>query len=77
MRDKYKIKFDLIAYEELEVLKKYKVWQKKKFMGKEFMGIVRTTYLLDKKGQILKVWNNVKAKDHALEVLETLKTVVK
>ena len=76
-RDKYKIKFDLIADEELKVLKKYKVWEKKKFMGKEFMGIVRTTYLLDKKGQILKVWNNVKAKDHAIEVLETLKSIVK
>ena len=76
-RDKYKIKFDLLADEELKVLKKYKVWQKKKFMGKEFMGVVRTTYLLDKKGQILKVWNNVKAKDHAIEVLETLKSIVK
>ena len=76
-RDKYKIKFDLLADEELKVLKKYKVWKKKKFMGKEFMGVVRTTYLLDKKGQILKVWNNVKAKDHAIEVLETLKSIVK
>ncbi|MDC3120252.1 peroxiredoxin [Candidatus Pelagibacter sp.] len=72
-KDKYKIKFDLLADEELKVLKKYKVWKKKKFMGREFMGVVRTTYLLDKKGQILKVWNNVKAKDHAEEVLETLK----
>mgnify|MGYP001400615561 CR=1 len=76
-RDKYKIKFDLLADEELKVLKKYKVWQKKKFMGREFMGVVRTTYLLDKKGQIVKVWNNVKAKDHAIEVLETLKSIVK
>ena len=76
-RDKYKIKFDLLADEELKVLKKYKVWKKNKFMGKEFMGVVRTTYLLDKKGQILKVWNNVKAKDHAIEVLETLKSIVK
>tara|TARA_Y200000002_G_C22222980_1_gene472349 strand:+ start:16 stop:465 length:450 start_codon:yes stop_codon:yes gene_type:complete len=71
-RDKYKIKFDLLADEELKVLKKYKVWKKKKFMGREFMGVVRTTYLLDKKGKILKIWNNVKAKDHAKEVLETL-----
>jgi peroxiredoxin Q/BCP len=46
-------------------------------MGREFMGVVRTTYLLDKKGQIVKVWNNVKAKDHAIEVLETLKSIVK
>ena len=76
-KKKYKIKFDLLSDQDKKVLKKYKVWQKKKFMGKEFMGIVRTTYLLDKKGQILKVWNNVKAKDHALEVLETLKSIVK
>ena len=76
-RDKYKIKFDLLADEELKVLKKYTVWQKKKFMGREFMGVVRTTYLLDKKGQIVKVWNNVNAKDHAIEVLETLKSIVK
>ena len=76
-RDKYKIKFDLLSDEELKVLKKYKVWKKKKFMGREFMGVVRTTYLLDKKGQILKIWNNVKAKDHAEEVLETLKNIIK
>ena len=76
-KDKYKIKFDLLADEELKVLKKYKVWKKKKFMGREFMGVVRTTYLLDKKGQILKIWNNVKAKDHAKEVLETLKSISK
>ena len=76
-KEKYKIKFDLLADEELKVLKKYKVWKKKKFMGREFMGVVRTTYLIDKKGQILKVWNNVKAKDHAQEVLETLKNIIK
>ena len=67
----------MLADEELKVLKKYKVWKKKKFMGREFMGIVRTTYLLDKKGVILKVWNNVKAKDHAKEVLEALKNISK
>ena len=52
-RDKYKIKFDLLADEEIKVLKKYKVWGKKKFMGREFMGINRTTFLIDKKGKIL------------------------
>ena len=76
-RDKYKIKFDLLSDEEIEVLKKYKVWGKKKFMGREFMGIIRTTYLIDKKGKILKVWENVKVKDHAKEVLETLQNIVK
>ena len=71
-RDKYKIKFDLLADEDLTVLKKYKVWGKKKFMGREFMGIIRTTFLIDKKGKIIKIWDNVKVKDHAKDVLETL-----
>ena len=76
-RDKYKIKFDLLSDEDLKVLKKYKVWGKKKFMGREFMGVIRTTFLIDKKGKILKVWENVKVKDHAKEVLDTLANIVK
>ena len=76
-RDKYKIKFDLLADEKLIVLKKYKVWGKKKFMGREFMGVLRTTFLIDKKGKIIKIWDNVKVKDHAKEVLETLKNLSK
>ena len=74
-RDKYKIKFNLLADEDLKVIKKYKVWGKKKFMGREFMGVLRTTFLIDKKGKIIKVWENVKVKDHAKEVLETLKNL--
>ena len=46
-------------------------------MGREFMGIIRSTYLIDKKGKILKVWDNVKVKDHAKEVLKTLQDIVK
>ena len=76
-RNKYKIKFDLLSDEKIKVLKKYRVWGKKKFMGREFMGIIRTTFLIDKKGKIIKIWNNVKVKDHAKEVLETLKTFTK
>ena len=76
-RDKYKIKFDLLADEKLKVLKKYKVWGKKKFMGREFMGIIRTTFLIDKHGKIIRIWENVKVKDHAKEVLETLKDISK
>ena len=41
------------------------------------MGIIRSTYLIDKKGKIIKVWDNVKVKDHAKEVLETLNNLVK
>ena len=76
-KNKYKIKFDLLADEELKLLKKYKVWGKKKFMGREFTGTIRSTYLIDKKGKILKTWENVKVKDHAKEVLETLKSIAK
>ena len=76
-REKYKIKFELLADEKIEVLKKYKVWGKKKFMGREFMGVIRGSILIDKKGKILKIWDNVKVKDHAKEVLETLKNILK
>ena len=76
-RAKYKIKFNLLADEEIKVLKKYKVWGKKKFLGREFMGIIRTTFLIDKKRRIIKIWENVKVKEHAKEVLETLKNYQK
>jgi peroxiredoxin Q/BCP len=74
-KEKYKIKFDLLADEEIKVLKKYRVWGKKKFMGREFMGIIRTTFLINRKGKIIKIWDNVKVKDHAKDVLNTLKNL--
>ena len=74
-KEKYKIKFDLLSDVKLNILKKYKVWTKKKFMGREFMGIVRTTFLIDPNGKIIKIWDNVKVKDHAKEVLDTLKSI--
>ena len=74
-RDKYKIKFNLLADEEIKVLKKYKVWGKKKFMGREFMGILRTTFLINPSGKIVKIWQNVKVKDHAKEVFNTLNSI--
>ena len=46
-------------------------------MGREYMGINRTTFLIDKKGKIIKIWENVKVKDHAKEVLVTLKDIKK
>jgi peroxiredoxin Q/BCP len=76
-KEKYKIKFDLLSDVDLNILKKYKVWSKKKFMGREFMGIVRTTFLIDPIGKIVKIWENVKVKDHAKEVLDTLKSIKK
>ena len=76
-KKKYKIKFDLLSDLDKKVLKKYKVWGKKKFMGREFMGVIRSTFLIDKKGRILKIWNNVRVKDHAKEVLNTLKEIAR
>ena len=76
-KNKYKIKFDLLSDQEIKVLKKYKVWGKKKFMGREFMGTIRSTFLIDKTGKIIKIWDNVKVKDHAKEVFDTLKTFSK
>ena len=72
-KEKYKIKFDLLADDEIKIVKSYKVWAKKKFMGREFMGVIRSTFLIDPKGKIVKIWSNVKVKDHAKEVLDTLK----
>ncbi|WP_415303544.1 thioredoxin-dependent thiol peroxidase [Candidatus Pelagibacter sp. Uisw_090] len=74
-KEKYKIKFDLLADDEIKIVKSYKVWAKKKFMGREFMGIVRSTFLIDPKGKIVKIWSNVKVKDHVKEVLDTLKNI--
>ena len=73
-RDKFKIKFDLVADVKKEAIKAYKVWGKKKFMGREFVGLIRSTFLL-KDDKIIKEWRSVKVKDHAKEVLEFLKTV--
>ena len=74
-KEKYKIKFNLLSDENLKILKKYKVWRKKKFMGREFMGVLRTTFLIDPKGKILKIWENVTVKNHAKEVLNTLSSI--
>ena len=76
-KKKYKIKFDLLSDLDKKVLKKYKVWGKKKFMGREFMGVIRSTFLIDKKGRILKIWNNVRVKNHAKQVLNTLKEIAR
>ena len=74
--DKYKIPFQLLSDEKMIVLKKYGVWGEKSMYGKKFMGIKRTTVLINPKGQILKIWNNVKVTDHAKEVLNFLKGVI-
>ena len=75
-KEKYKIKFELLSDEEKKSIKAYKTWGKKKFMGKEFMGQIRSTFLI-KENKILNEWRNVRVKDHANEVLNFLKQIKK
>ena len=72
--NKLKLKFELLADEDKVSLKAYKVWTKKKFMGREFMGTVRSTFVIQK-NKIIKEWTNVKAAGHALEVLDFIKGI--
>jgi len=67
----------LLSDEDKEVLKKYGVWQLKKNFGKEYMGVVRTTFLIDPDGKIAYIWEKVKVKNHAKEVLDKLKELKK
>ena len=74
-KKKYKLKFNLLSDEKLVVIKKYGAWGKKKFLGKSYMGIIRSTFLISSKGKLIKVWSNVRVKDHAKEVLAELKKI--
>tara|TARA_B100002051_G_scaffold124842_1_gene118875 strand:+ start:1248 stop:1715 length:468 start_codon:yes stop_codon:yes gene_type:complete len=74
-KKKYKLKFELLSDEKLSIIKKYGVWGKKSFLGKSFMGIVRTTFLINSKGKIHRIWKNVRVKDHAKEVVEEIKNI--
>ena len=73
---KFKIPFHLLSDEKIIALKKYGAWGEKSMYGKKFMGIKRTTVLINLKGKIIKIWNNVKVKDHAKEVLNYLKEAI-
>ena len=68
--EKNNLPFDLIADESHDIINKFGVWQLKKFMGREFMGIVRTTFIFDEKGICTRVIAKVKTKDHAAQILE-------
>ena len=68
-KKKYGVKFELLADIKKEAIKAYKVWGKKKFMGMEFNGIIRSTFLIKDK-KIVKDWKSVRVKGHAQEVLD-------
>jgi len=75
-KKKHNIKFDLLSDEEKKSIKAYKTWGKKKFMGREFMGQIRSSFVISK-GKILNEWRNVRVKDHAQEVLDFIKSFKK
>jgi thioredoxin-dependent peroxiredoxin len=70
--EKYELPFTLLADTEKTVVKAYGVWAPKKFMGREFLGVLRTSFLINPKGLVVKVYENVKPADHADEVLRDL-----
>jgi peroxiredoxin Q/BCP len=70
--NKYELPFTLLADETHSVCEQYGVWAKKKMYGKEYYGVLRTTYLIDEAGKISKVFEKVKPADHSQEVLQEL-----
>jgi thioredoxin-dependent peroxiredoxin len=71
-RDKFGLPFPLLSDVDHQVAARYGVWQQRKFMGREFMGVARTTFVIDKDGTIKAVFPNVKVDGHADEVLAAL-----
>lgn len=74
---KYSLPFTLLADENKEVVELYGVWDKKKLMGREYMGILRNSYLIDPQGKVVKIFVGVKPEAHASEVLEAVENFSK
>jgi peroxiredoxin Q/BCP len=75
--NKYKLPFTLLSDEDKKVVRAYGVWGKKKFMGREYMGTKRMSFLIKLQGKIAKIYENVKPEEHAEEVLMDLKILGK
>jgi len=73
--DKMAIQFPLLADIDKEISLKFGVWGKKKFMGREYMGVIRSTFLVNEKGKIFKIYPKVKPAGHSKEVLEEFSKV--
>ncbi len=71
--EKYSLPFTLLSDEDKKVVNAYGVWAKKKFMGREYMGILRNSFLIDPQGKIAKIYEGVKPAGHAEEVLADVK----
>jgi len=70
--EKKELTITLLSDPTTQMMQHYQVWGLKKNYGKEYMGIIRSTYIIDPKGIVRAVWTNVKVKDHALKVKEEL-----
>jgi peroxiredoxin Q/BCP len=70
---KHDLNFPLLADADHAVAEKYGVWQKRSLYGRQFMGVARTTYLIDGSGRVVRRWDKVKVDDHADEVLKAVK----
>jgi len=68
--EKHNLPFNLISDEDKKVVSDYGVWQLKKFMGREYMGIVRTTFIIDEKGLISDIISKVNTKEHTAQIIE-------
>lgn len=71
-KDKYQLPFTLLSDPELEAIKAYDVWKEKNMYGKKVMGVVRTTYLIDEDGMIVKAFEKVKAADNPQNMLKEI-----
>jgi peroxiredoxin Q/BCP len=74
--DKHSLPFTLLSDESTEMIQKYGAWQKKKMAGREYMGIVRMSYLIDPAGKVAKVYPKVKPVEHSSEVLADLRELM-
>jgi thioredoxin-dependent peroxiredoxin len=75
-KDKFSLPFPLLADEDHLVCLAYAAWGPKKYMGRSYEGVLRTTYLIDPQGIIATVFENVKPADHSKEVLEAIKVIM-
>ena len=75
--EKKELKITLLADEDKEVCNLFGVWQLKKFMGKEYMGVVRSTFIINPEGKIAALWRKVRVKGHVSEVKEKLEMLQK
>ena len=74
-KEKFKLPFELLSDEKIKIIKELGAWGEKSMYGKKFMGIKRTTVLIGKNQKVIKIWENVKVKDHVKSVLEFIKNL--